>query len=97
MLTLILQLGLTMIVPILLCTLGGVWLGDKIHMSAVPVVGFVMGSIAGMQASWKLIKRMTASWPKDDLSSIPEQDDESRNSLTIQKSDEAFTEKGAGR
>lgn len=68
MLALILQLGITMLVPILFCTLGGAWLGRRFDMVGLAVVGFVVGAIAGMQGSWRLVKRMTRNWPSDPTS-----------------------------
>lgn len=68
MLALILQLGITMLVPILFCTLGGAWLGRRVGLMWLAVVGFVVGAIAGMQGAWQLVKRMTRDWPKDPTS-----------------------------
>ena len=68
MLALILQLGITMLVPILFCTLGGAWLGRRFDLIGLAVVGFVIGAVAGMQGAWQLVKRMTRDWPKDPVS-----------------------------
>ena len=68
MLTLILQLGITMLVPIIACTIGGNWLGVKLGWMGFPVLGFVVGAVAGMQGAWKLIRRMTADWPDSPVS-----------------------------
>lgn len=68
MLTLILQLGITMLVSVIACTLIGAWLGERIGVEFLAVAGFFVGACAGMSACWKLIKRMTASWPKSPLS-----------------------------
>ena len=57
MLTLIMQLGISMLVPILMCTLGGVWIGKKLDAGWIPVVGFVIGSAAGMESVYKIVKK----------------------------------------
>lgn len=46
-LTLILQFGLNMIVPIVMCTLLGAWLGKKYGMPIITVPLFIMGALAG--------------------------------------------------
>ena len=45
-LTLILQFGLNMIVPIVMCTLLGAWLGKKYGMPIITVPLFIMGALA---------------------------------------------------
>ncbi len=57
MLSLIMQLGISMLVPILMCTLFGVWLGRHFGMNWVPVVGFIIGSAAGMESVYKIVKK----------------------------------------
>ena len=66
-LTLVLQLGITMLVSVVFCTLGAAWLGERTGLGFLAVVGFFVGAAAGMSACWKLISRMTASWPKSPL------------------------------
>lgn len=56
-LILILQIGITMIVPIMLCTLGGAWLDGRLHTKWIGVVGFILGAIAGFQNVYRLVKR----------------------------------------
>ena len=48
-LILILQISITMLVPILLCSLGGAWLDGKLGTKWIGVVGFILGAIAGFQ------------------------------------------------
>ena len=57
MLTLIMQLGISMLVPILLCTFFGVWLDRRFGGDWIPVVGFVIGAAAGMESVYKIIKK----------------------------------------
>ena len=49
MLVLILQIGITMLVPIMMCTIGGAWLDNKLDTKFIGVLGFVLGAIAGFQ------------------------------------------------
>lgn len=56
-LILILQISITMLVPILLCTLGGLWLDRKFGTKWIVIVGFVLGTIAGFQNVYRLVKR----------------------------------------
>ena len=41
--TMVIQFGLNMIVPIIMCTLFGVWIGEKYHMPAITVLLFLIG------------------------------------------------------
>lgn len=56
-LILILQISITMLVPILLCSLGGAWLDGKLGTKWIGVVGFILGAIAGFQNVYRLVKR----------------------------------------
>lgn len=57
-LTLILQFGLNMIVPILLCTLAGVWLGEKYDIPIITVPLFIIGALAGFTNIFKMAKKI---------------------------------------
>ena len=46
-LTLILQFGLNMIVPIVLCMMFGIWLGRKYDILWITIPFFVIGALAG--------------------------------------------------
>ena len=56
-LIMILQISVTMLVPILLCYLGGAWLDGKFGTKWIGVVGFILGAIAGFQNVYRLVKR----------------------------------------
>ncbi|MCR5144546.1 MAG: AtpZ/AtpI family protein [Lachnospiraceae bacterium] len=56
-LVLILQIGITMLVPIMMCTIGGAWLDNKLDTKFIGVLGFVLGAIAGFQNVYKLVKK----------------------------------------
>lgn len=57
-LTLIMQFGLNMIVPIFMCTLFGAWLGRKFDMPFLAVPLFVIGALAGFTNVFKLAKKI---------------------------------------
>lgn len=55
---LIMQFGLNMIVPILLCTALGVYIGDKTGHPFWVVPLFFIGAVAGFQNIWRMAKRI---------------------------------------
>lgn len=57
-LVLIFQFGINMIVPILMCTLFGVWIGKKFDMLWIVVPLFFMGAAAGGQNIYRMSKRL---------------------------------------
>lgn len=57
-LTLILQFGLNMIVPIFLCTMLGVWLGNKYDEPVLTVPLFIVGALAGFTNIFKMAKKI---------------------------------------
>lgn len=57
-LVLIMQFGINMIVPILICTWFGVWLSERTGHKFLVVLLFLAGAIAGMQNCYKITKRM---------------------------------------
>ncbi len=57
-LTLILQFGLNMIVPIVICTLFGVWLGRKYGVEWIAVPLFAIGALAGFTNIFKMAKKI---------------------------------------
>lgn len=56
-LILVLQLGINMLVPILLCTFLGVWIGEKTNVSWMAVPFFFVGALAGFTSVYKMIKK----------------------------------------
>lgn len=56
-LIMVLQFGISMIVPILLCTLFGVWLGEKTGISWLAIPLFFVGAIAGGQNVYRMAKK----------------------------------------
>ena len=59
MLGLIGQLGITMLVPIVGCTLLGGWLGNRVGLPVLAVPFFIVGAIAGFQGTYKIVKGYT--------------------------------------
>ena len=57
-LTLILQFGLNMIVPIVLCTMLGAWIGKKYDIPVITVPLFIMGALAGFTNIYKMAKKI---------------------------------------
>ena len=57
-LTLILQFGLNMIVPIFLCTMLGVWLDGKFDLPWIVVPLFIIGALAGFTNIFKMAKKL---------------------------------------
>lgn len=57
MLILILQIGITMLVPIFMCTLAGAWFGARFHMKWIAVVAFFLGAAAGFRNVYRLVKK----------------------------------------
>ena len=56
-LALVMQLSISMIVPIVACTLFGVWVGNKTDLSWLAIVGFFVGALAGVESVYKLVKK----------------------------------------
>lgn len=61
--TMVTQFGLNMIVPIVLCTLCGVWLGEKFDIPVITVPLFMTGALAGFRNVYILAKKI---WQDDD-------------------------------
>lgn len=56
-LVLVTQFGISMLVPILLCTLLGVWLGKKFDMPILTVPLFIIGALAGFKNVYIIAKK----------------------------------------
>lgn len=57
-LVMVLQFGLNMIVPILLCTGLGVWIYRRYGHPMIVIVLFAVGAIAGFQNIYRMAKRI---------------------------------------
>ncbi len=52
------QFGISMFVPIFLCTLLGAWLGKRLDMPILTVPLFFMGALAGGQNVYRMSKKL---------------------------------------
>lgn len=57
-LTLILQFGLNMVVPIFMCTMSGVWLGRRYDIPIITVPLFAVGALAGFTNIFKMARKI---------------------------------------
>lgn len=58
-LTMVIQFGLNMLVPIIMCTLFGVWLGEKIGHPVITIPLFLMGALAGFRNIFIMAKKIS--------------------------------------
>lgn len=61
----VMQFGLNMLVPIVFCTLFGVWLGDKFNIPIVTVPLFIIGALAGFRNVFIMAKKIYQDDDKD--------------------------------
>ena len=64
-LTLILQFGLNMIVPIMLGLMLGVWIGRKYDILWITIPLFIIGALAGFTNIYKMAKKIYGLGKKD--------------------------------
>lgn len=57
-LIMVLQFGINMIVPILMCTLAGAWIGQKTGITWLAVPTFFIGAFAGFNNVYKMARRL---------------------------------------
>lgn len=57
MLALITQLGVIMIVSILMCTLIGNWIGRRLDMEWIIVLGFFLGAMSGFTGVYRTVSK----------------------------------------
>jgi uncharacterized protein YneF (UPF0154 family) len=57
MLALITQLGVIMIVSILMCTLIGNWIGRRLDMEWISVLGFFLGAMSGFTGVYRTVSK----------------------------------------
>lgn len=56
-LVLVTQFGISMLVPILLCTLIGVYIGEKFSIPIITVPLFIIGALAGFKNVYTLARK----------------------------------------
>ena len=55
--SMVLQFGLNMIIPIVMCIALGVWIGDKYDMDWIVIPLFFVGALAGYTSIFKMVKQ----------------------------------------
>lgn len=55
-LAMVLQFGINMLVPIAMCTIFGIWIGNKFNMEWIVIPLFFMGALAGYTNIYKMVK-----------------------------------------
>lgn len=63
--TMVIQFGLNMLVPIVMCTLLGVWIGEKSGIKIITVPLFLMGALAGFRNIFIMAKKIYQDNDKD--------------------------------
>lgn len=56
-LILVFQFSINMIVPILMCTLLGVWLGERFDINWIVIPLFFVGALAGGNNIYKMVRK----------------------------------------
>lgn len=74
-LAMITQFGINMMVPIVICTLLGVYIGDKFSIPIVTVPLFFIGAFAGFRNIYRLSKKIFEQKDKDYNTAIKDVDD----------------------
>lgn len=54
--TMVLQFGINMLVPIFMCTMAGVWLGDEFDIDWIVIPLFFVGALAGYTNVYKMAR-----------------------------------------
>ena len=57
-LVMVTQFGINMLVPILLCTLLGVYIGEKFSIPIITIPLFAVGALAGFRNVFRLAKKI---------------------------------------
>lgn len=56
--SLVSQIGISMMVPIFLCTVGAIWLSEKLNKDYVVIIGIFFGIIVAFRNVYHLTKKM---------------------------------------
>ena len=57
LLVMISQVTITMLGPIVICTYGAWWLGKKVGINWLVIVGFFVGAIAGFRSVYIILRK----------------------------------------
>ena len=64
-LVMVFEFSINMLVPIVLCTLIGVWLSNKTGINWLVVPFFFIGALAGYTSIYKMVKRFLKGKPEN--------------------------------
>lgn len=70
--TMVMQFGINMIVPILMCTMLGVYIGRKYDMMIIVVPLFVVGALAGFRNIYRMAKKIFEQESDRDTKNVKE-------------------------
>ena len=70
--TKVMQFGINMIVPILMCTMLGVYIGRKYDMMIIVVPLFVVGALAGFRNIYRMAKKIFEQESDRDTKNVKE-------------------------
>lgn len=65
-LVLVFQFGINMIVPIFLCCMVGIWIGNKTGISWMMIPFFFIGALAGFNNIYKMARKLIDKDSRDD-------------------------------
>lgn len=65
-LVLVFQFGINMVVPIFLCCIIGIWIGDKTGISWMMIPFFFIGALAGFTNIYKMARKLIEKDSRDD-------------------------------
>lgn len=63
--SMVLQFGLNMIIPIVMCMALGIWIGDKYDMDWIAIPFFFIGALAGYTSIFKMVKKFIKNVDRD--------------------------------
>ena len=55
--SMVLQFGINMITPIVMCIALGVWIGDKYDMEWIVIPLFFIGALAGFNSIYRMVRK----------------------------------------
>lgn len=70
--SMVLQFGINMITPIVMCIALGVWIGDKYNMDWIVIPLFFVGALAGYNSIFRMVQKYLKK--KKDTGTKKEQD-----------------------
>ena len=65
-LVLVFQFGINMVVPIFLCCIIGIWIGDKTGISWMMIPFFFIGALAGFTNIYNMARKLIEKDSRDD-------------------------------